>query len=121
MNNQQALDFMRGYFHRLFVMRDVDALDDYLHPEYFDEDIGAGVADHIRDSKEYLRDWFERTPGIGVDVLEAMAQGEVITAFLDWFVQEGGEKNLIQKGVAVFVLRDGKIYRRHTFMFHEFL
>lgn len=121
MNNQQALDWMRAYFHRLFVERDVDALDDYLHPDYFDDDIGAEVSDHVQDSKDYLRGWFQRTPGIGVDVLEAMAAGGVISAFLDWYVQEGGDKKVIMKGVAVFVLRDGKILHRHTFMYHQYL
>ncbi|MEM5776076.1 MAG: nuclear transport factor 2 family protein, partial [Anaerolineaceae bacterium] len=112
MNNQQALDWMRAYFHRLFVERDVDALDDYLHPDYFDDDIGAEVSDHVQDSKDYLRSWFQRSPGIGVDVLEAMAAGGVISAFLDWYVQEGGDKKIIMKGVAVFVLCDGKILHR---------
>ena len=40
MNNQEGLEFARKYFDELFGKRNVDALDEYLDPHYFDDDIG---------------------------------------------------------------------------------
>jgi hypothetical protein len=47
-------------------------------------------------------------------VKDAMAQDDVVAAFLEWFVKEGDVKLILRKGVAVFVLRQGKILKRHT-------
>jgi ketosteroid isomerase-like protein len=117
MTNDQALTFLRRYFDALFTKRDLAALDVYLHPDYFDDDIGPGEADHIANSKAYLRDLFQRQPSIAVTVKDAIAQDDVITAFLEWSVVEAGARKTLHKGVAIFVLKDGKIYRRHTFLY----
>lgn len=119
MTNAQALDFIRVYFDELFVKHNVDALDVYLHPDYSDDDIGSGEADHIQNSKDFLRDWFEKEPTIRVEVKDAMAQDDVITAFLEWHRTEKGVRQTLRKGVAIFVLKERKIYKRHTYLYFE--
>lgn len=117
MNHQESLEFLRNYFNELFGKRNVAALDIYLHPEYFDDDIGDPGIDHIKNSKEYLLNLFREKPTIGVDVKDAITRDAVISAFLEWFVTEKGVKRVILKGVAIFVLRDQKILKRHTFIY----
>lgn len=117
MTNDQALDFLRRYFDELFVHHNLDALDVYLHPDYFDDDIGPDEADHVQNSKDFLRDWLESEPTVRVAVRAAMTQDKVLTAFLEWQRTEQGIDQTIQKGVAIFVLKDGKIYRRHTYIY----
>ncbi len=117
MTNAQALEFIRNYFDELFVEHNVEALDVYLHPDYSDDDIGPDDANHIQNSKEYLRGWFQREPTVRVAVLDAMAQDNVISAFLEWYRTENGVRAMIQKGVAIFVLKDRQIIKRHTFIY----
>lgn len=117
MTNDQALDFLRRYFDELFVHHNLDALDVYLHPDYFDDDIGPDEPDHIQNSRDFLRDWFGNEPSMGVTVKDAMAQDDVLTAFLEWHRAGQGVQQTIQKGVAIFVLKDGRIYRRHTYIY----
>ena len=117
MNDQEALEFIKGYFDDLFVKRDMTALDRYLDKDYFDHDIGDPSIDHIQNSKQYLQKLFEREPSIGVNVVRAMIHEEVITAFLEWFVVEDGKKRVTMKGVASFLLRGEKILKRHTFIY----
>lgn len=117
MNQQQSLEFIRTYFHKLFVEHNVDILDEYLDPDYFDDDIGDPHADHIRNSKEFLREWFKRCPTVGVEVLDVMTHDEVLTAYLEWFDHENGVRKSLQKGVAIFVMKDKKIIKRHTFIY----
>lgn len=119
MNNQQSLEFVRTYFDELFGKRNVDALDLYLDKDYFDDDIGDPGIDHVKSSKEYLTGLFQRRPTIGVDVTGAMARENVISAYLEWFVTEGNKKRIIRKGVAIFVIKDQKILKRHTFVYYE--
>ena len=54
MNDQESLECIRKYFDELFRKRNIDALDAYLAPEYFDDDIGDPKIDHIHNSKQYL-------------------------------------------------------------------
>lgn len=117
MDRQEALEFIRGYFAELFVRRNLDVLDEYLSSDYFDEDIGDPTVNHIQNSKEFLREWFEREPSIGVDVIDGMVHDDVITAYLEWFKYSGSVKQSIQKGVAVFVVKGRKIVRRRTFIY----
>lgn len=119
MNNAQALDYLRRYFDALFSQRDLAALDTYLHPDCFDDDIGPGEVDHIGNSKAYLRELFQRQPTIAVTVSDAIARDDVITAFLEWTVAGAGVRVTLRKGVAIFVLKDGKIYRRHTYIYTD--
>lgn len=119
MTNAQALEFLRDYFDELFVQHNVDALDGYLHPDYSDDDIGPGEADHIQNSKKFLRDWFAQEPTIRVDVKDAMAQDDVITAFLEWHRTDRGVRQILRKGVAIFVMKDRQILKRHTYMYFE--
>jgi len=119
MNNQQGFEFVRGYFNELFGKRNPDALDAYLDDNYTDDDIGAGATDHIKNSKVFLAEWFKTQPTIGVDVKDAMAQDNVISAFLEWFVVENGAKRVIMKGVAIFVLNGRKILKRHTYLVYQ--
>ena len=119
MNNQESLEFIRTYFDELFGKRNVNALDVYLDKDYFDDDIGDPTVDQVKNSKEYLLELFKRQPTIGVDVKDAITRDGVISAFLEWFVLENGLKRVIRKGVAIFVINDNKIYRRHTYVYYE--
>ena len=119
MNNQESLEFIRGYFDELFGKRNVDALDIYLDKDYFDDDIGDPDIDHIKSSKEFLENLFREKPTIGIDVKEAIAQDDVISAFLEWFVIENDAKRTIRKGVAIFVIRNQKILKRHTYIYRQ--
>ena len=85
----------------------------------FDDDIGDPGIDHIQNSKEYLTNMFAQNPTIGVDVKAAIVRDDVISAYLDWHVTENGVKRVIRRGVANFVLKQGKIIKRHTFVYFE--
>jgi len=119
MNDQEALEYISGYFGELFDKRNLEALDDYLDPDYFDDDIGDPAVDHISNSKEYLRQWFIEQPSIGVEVRGVSVKDDVISAFLEWYVSENGIKKVIRRGVAIFVLRNQRIIKRHTFIYYE--
>lgn len=119
MNNQESLEFLRKYFNELFGKRNVDALDIYLDKNYFDDDISDPQVDHIKNSKEFLAELFRKQPGIGVEVKDAMAHENVISAFLEWFVSENNSKRIVRKGIGIFVLNDRKILKRHTFVYYE--
>jgi len=119
MNNQQGFKFVRDYFDELFGKRNPDALDAYLDDNYSDDDIGASATDHIQNSKAFLAEWFKTQPTIGVDVKDAMAQDNVISAFLDWFVVENNTKRVIMQGIAIFVLNGRKILKRHTYLVYQ--
>jgi len=119
MNNQEALEYIRTYFDELFGKRNLDALDTFLDKNYFDDDIGDPTVDHIQNGKEFLADLFNKQPTIGVEVKDAISQDNVITAFLDWFIVEQDRRKILYKGVAIFVLNDRKILKRHTYIYHE--
>jgi predicted SnoaL-like aldol condensation-catalyzing enzyme len=117
MDDRQALEYIKGYFDELFVKHNVDALDRYLDKDYFDHDIGDPNVDHIQNSKQYLLRLFESEPGIGVNVVRAMGQGDVISAFLEWYVVKDHIKTVTMKGVGNFLLRGERILKRHTFIY----
>ena len=119
MNNQEALAYIRAYFDELFVKRNMAALDEYLDQDYFDDDIGDPNVDHIENGKAFLTQLFKDKPTIGVDVKSALAEENVISAFLDWFILDEGVKKIIIKGVAIFVLKNQKIMKRHTFIYFK--
>ena len=119
MDNQESLDFIRNYFNELFGKRNLDALDVFLDKDYFDDDIGDTDIDHIENSREYLADLFRKHPTIGVDVSDAITKDDVISAFLEWFVFENNIKQVIRKGVAIFVVEDRRILKRHTFIYQD--
>ena len=103
----------------MFVKRNIAAIDLYLDENYFDDDIGDSEVDHRKNSKEFLTEWFKIQPTIGVDVIDALTQDNVISAFLNWFVIESNTKRIIQKGVAIFVVNNRKILKRHTYIYFE--
>lgn len=119
MNDQESLEFIRAYFDELFGKRNVNTLEVYLDKDYFDDDIGDPNVDHIENSREYLLELFKRQPTIGVDVKDAITQDGVISAFLEWFVLENNVKRTIRRGVAIFEVKDCKIYKRHTYVYYE--
>jgi len=119
MNNEEGLAFIREYFDELFGKRNMDALSTYLDPSYFDDDIGEFEADHVKCSREFLTALFKRQPTIGVDVQNAIVQDNVISAFLHWSVLEEDIKRIIRKGVAIFVVENRKIVRRHTYIYYD--
>lgn len=119
MDQKEALAFIRDYFEALFIRHDVAILDVYLDGQYFDDDIGDPNGDHIQYSKEYLTELFKVKPTIGVDVNRTMVFDHVITAYLDWFELEQGQKKVFRKGVAIFVMNGRKILKRHTFIYDE--
>jgi predicted SnoaL-like aldol condensation-catalyzing enzyme len=117
MNDMEGFEFVSGYFEELFGKRNLDALDIWLDKKYFDDDIGDNDEDHIRNSKEYLQNMFRENPSIGVDVIKAITHDDVIAAFLEWYDMEGNIKRTLRKGVAMFVVKDGKIVKRHTYIY----
>jgi len=119
MNNQESLEFVRQYFEELFGQRNIDALDKFLDETYFDDDIGDPNVDHIRNSKEYLAELFRTRPAIGVDVKDAITRDDVVSAFLEWFDIDNNTKRVFRKGIAIFVIRDRRILKRHTYVYYE--
>jgi len=119
MENKKGLEFIRKYFDELFGKHNINALDLYLDELYFDDDIGDPTIDHLSNSKEFLKTLFNENPTIGVEVMDAMTHDDVISAFLHWYVIENGVKRVIRKGVALFVVKDQKILKRHTFVYFE--
>ena len=119
MNHQESLEFVRKYFDELFGKRNVDALDDYLDQDYFDDDIADPAIDHIKSSKEFLHELFRKQPTIGVEVLDAIARDDVISAYVEWYTLENNSKQTIKKGVAIFSLRNQRIFKRHTFIYYQ--
>jgi predicted SnoaL-like aldol condensation-catalyzing enzyme len=119
MNDQDAFEYIKGYFHDLFTRRDLTALDRYLDREYCDDDIGDPTVDQIANSKEYLGRLFLEKPTIGVDVIRAVSHGDVIAAFLEWHVREDDVRKVIMKGLANFQLRGNRILKRQTFIYYN--
>ena len=119
MNNQEGLEFIRNYFDELFGKRNIAVLDLYLDENYFDDDIGDSAINHRENSKEFLAEWFRVQPTLGVEVRDAITQDNVISAFLNWFVIESNVKRIIQKGVAIFVVNNQKILKRHTYIYFK--
>lgn len=119
MNNQEGLEFIRGYFDDLFVKRNIDALDQYLDKTYFDDDIGDPSEDHIQNSKDFLQALFIREPTIGVEVIDATCHDDVLTAYLEWYKMDSGCRQTIRKGVAIFMMNGKQIVKRHTFIYSE--
>jgi hypothetical protein len=119
MNDSDGFIYLQNYFGELFGKRNIDALDKYLDREYFDDDIGDPTVDHIQNSKDYLKELFNTNSTVGVDVIKAIANENVISAFLDWYVLENGEKKVIRKGAVNFVLRGERILKRHTFIYSQ--
>ena len=119
MNNKEAYEYIRTYFHRLFVERDISALDEYLHPDYWDDDIGESGISHIDNSKQFLYSLFQRLPNIDVNVENVMCNENVITVCLQWVDLHGGHPEILRKGIAVFVLTERKISRRHTYIYFD--
>jgi len=117
MNDREATRFIEEYFSSLFMERDVDVLDRYLHPDYWDDDCGQEGINHIEDSKEYLRDLFSRIPTVGVSVGRVTAEGNVITAFLDWTLEDADVITTWKRGIAIFVLEGDRIRKRHTYIY----
>jgi hypothetical protein len=111
MNNQEGLEFIRKYFDELFGKQNMNALDVYLDKDYFDDDIADLTVDHIKNSKEFIAELFRERPTIGVDVKEAITRDDVISAFIEWFVDENNVKRTIGKGIAIFVVKNRKILK----------
>ena len=117
MNDDEAFDFIKTYFYKLFSKRNLDCLDIYLAKDHFDDDIGILEKDHIRNSKEYLSKWFIDEPTIDVDVIKVISNDNVITAYLNWYVIRNNQKHIIKKGIGIFTIREMKIVKRHTYMY----
>lgn len=117
MNSQESQEFIRAYFVELFVKRNIEALDVYLDPNYFDDDIGDPNTNHIQNSKKYLAELFKTSPTIGVNVVNAITHDDVISAYLEWYTCENDIKKIIRKGIAIFVIKDRKILKRHTYIY----
>jgi predicted SnoaL-like aldol condensation-catalyzing enzyme len=120
MNNQQSLEFLQEYFDELFVKKNLEALHTYMDPDYFDDDIGdPQVVDHIQCSKEYLAELYKNQPTICVKVRDTVSHDDVVSAYLEWSTSENNTRRTIRKGVAIFVIKDQKILKRHTFIYFE--
>ena len=117
MNQPEALEFIQNYFNELFVRRNLAALDEFLDPAYFDDDIGDPTVDHIQNSKDYLAARFQEQPTIGVNVIDVLVHDDVISAYLQWYDLVDGHQRIYRKGVAIFVMNGRRIVKRHTFIY----
>ncbi len=112
-----AKKFLRNFFTELYEEKDLSCLDRYLHPDYFDYDIGAGVKDHLRNSKEYVLRKYEEDPGFRVAVKRVRKLGRAYCARLVWLSSENGSEKTLFEGIATFLIEDGRIRRRGTFLY----
>lgn len=119
MKKEEALKYIKDYFKTLFVYKELDKITNFLHPDYWDDDIGDSNVNHISSSKEYLSELFKRRPHVGVKVIDANIQNNVITAYLEWHNDISRMDSIWMKGVAIFVLESSKIIKRHTYIYYE--
>jgi hypothetical protein len=119
MNNTESHEFIQKYFNELFGNHNIDALDIYLDKLYFDDDIADNQIDHIKNSKEYLEKLFREKPTIGVNVIDSITHDDVVSSFVEWYIIENNVKRVIRKGLAIFVVKNRKIQKRHTYIYFE--
>ena len=119
MDPLDAKEFLQAFFDRLFIRHDLGALDESLDPDYFDDDIGDPSADHIANSKEFLKALWQREPEMRVQVAEVSVHDDVICAFLEWIKNDNGKTYCFYKGVAIFVMTGNRILKRHTFIYEK--
>ena len=117
MDDNEALEYIREYFDRLFKKRDLSAIDEFMHEKYRDDDIGDTDSDHIKNSKEYLTNWFKNEPSINVDVKKVQIEDNVISAYLEWNRINDGVKETLIKGIGIFELENMKIKKRHSHLY----
>ena len=110
--SSEAKKYIEKYFHELFVKRNLDALDEYLADDYYDDDIGPGAKDHKTNSRAYLKELFLRKPGIKVTAGNVTIEDNVITAYLQWIDTEDGRETILIKGIAIFEMNGQKIQKR---------
>lgn len=76
-----------------------------------------------QESLAFLRAYFNELFGkrniTALDLYVALARDGVISAYLEWYILEDRIKRVIRKGVAIFVVQDRKIRKRHTFVYDE--
>lgn len=119
MNDTEAYNYIKSYFYRLFVERDLSALEDYLDKSYWDDDIGKYDTDHVRNSKEYLEKWFKDEPTISVEVKKVVIEDDILTAYLEWYKNNGDEKEIMIKGIGLFTIKNKRIIRRHNYVYFK--
>ena len=119
MTDQEAAEFVRDYFVTLFETRDLSALEQYVHPDYFDDDIGDPEIDHVEAGKGYLQSLYQRHPTINVTPIRTIVQDEVISSYLEWSTTASGERTVHVRGIALFVMESGRILKRHTFIYYN--
>jgi len=118
-NDKEAEKYLREYFPRLFNKRDLSAIDEYLAKGYWDDDIGNHDDDHVRNSKEYLKKWFEDEPTIKIEIKRVIIEDEIITAYLHWYTDDGRKKETKIKGIGMFLIENGKIKKRHNYIYYR--
>lgn len=111
--------YIEKYFNTLFVERNLDKLNEFLHPSYWDDDYGVTGVDHIEGTKHYLLDLFNKRPNIGVKVKKVDSHDNVISAYLEWYHDIHDINSLWQKGVGTFLIETGKIIKRQTFIYYK--
>ncbi|NNG01961.1 MAG: nuclear transport factor 2 family protein [Desulfobacteraceae bacterium] len=119
MTAAQADRFIKDYFFELFEKRNIEALDQYLHEDYWDDDIGETGVDHLENSKRYLSNLFQQFPSIRVDVLNSAVEHDVITAYLEWSYKMDSRKVIWKRGIGIFVLNSNTIIKRHTYIYYS--
>jgi hypothetical protein len=117
MEQAVADNFVRNYFHSLFIDKDIDSLDTYLDKEYWDDDIGSAGVDHIQNSKDFLRTLFIEDPTRGVEVKNVITLDDTITCYLYWYTMADEVKTIVRKGVVIFEMRGARIRKRHTYTY----
>lgn len=119
MNTKEAESFINHYFTELYVKRNIDALEDFLHKDYWDDDIGDPDINHLENSKDFLAELFKAKPKAGIKVRSVTVLDNVITAYLEWYNDISDAGTLWMKGIAIFVIDFGKIIKRHTYFYQK--
>lgn len=111
--------YIEEYFNTLFVERNLDKINEFLHPNYWDDDYGVAGTDHIEGTKDYLLDLFNKIPKVGVKVNKVDSHDNVIIAYLEWYYDIQDTNSLWQKGVGTFLIESGRIIKRNTFIYYK--
>jgi DNA-binding phage protein len=119
MNTQEATEYIRNYFKKIFKDHDLSYLDDILHPEYWDDDIGIEGENHIENSKNYLKEVFETINEANVEVTNVNTKDNIISAYLEWTRNEKNKRIVYMKGIGIFEINNRKIIKRHTYIYQR--
>jgi catechol 2,3-dioxygenase-like lactoylglutathione lyase family enzyme len=107
-------EVVRGYFHRLFTLRDLTACDDLLAPGYIDHDAPTGTPPGPGPTKAYVSQMLETYPDLRVDLHELHVDDRAVTVRATWHGVEANTSAVwTQDGLLLIHLNDaGQLVER---------